>query len=84
MYLWLKIAPLLPDILHSNLTLSIINFRSILNKKAEFLLFLRNVKPKIIIGTETWLSKDISDNKIIPNEFTQFIGRTVMIAMEVS
>ena len=57
------------------MTLSIINFRSILNKKAEFLLFLWNVKPKIIIGSETWLSKDISDNEIIPNEFNYTIYR---------
>lgn len=39
------------------------------------MLFLQNVKPKIIIGTETWLSKDISDNEIIPNEFNYTIYR---------
>ena len=66
---------------YSDLTVFVINFRSILNKKGEFLLFLQNVKPHIIIGTETWLSKDILDNEIIP--ITQSIGKTVMMAMEV-
>ena len=46
-----------------------------MNNKAEFLLFLLNVKPAIIIGTETWLSKDILDNEIIPSEFNYTINR---------
>ena len=52
-----------------NLNLAIIKFRSIINKKAEFLSFLQENKPRIIIGTETWLSNDIADNEIIPSEF---------------
>ena len=60
---------------YSDLTVFVIYFRSILNKKGEFLLFLQNVKSKIIIGSETWLSRDILDNKIIPNEFNYTIYR---------
>ena len=58
-----------------NLNLAIINFRSIINKKAEFLYFLQERKPRIIIGTETWLSNDIADNEIIPSEFNYTIYR---------
>ena len=72
-----------------NLTLSIINnyFRSIINKRAEFLFFLQKRKPKIIIliGSETWLSNNVTDNEIIPNEFNNIIYRKgygeVMIAV---
>ena len=39
------------------------------------MLFLQNVKPHIIIGTETWLSRDILDSEIIPDEFNYTIYR---------
>ena len=57
--------------------MAIINFRSIINKKADFLYFLQESKPRIIIGTETWLSNDIADNEIIPiaSEFNYTIYR---------
>jgi len=60
---------------HGNLTLAIINFRSIVNKKAEFLHFIQQSKPDLIIGTETWLTDDILNNEIIPNEFQYSIYR---------
>jgi len=71
---------------YSDLTLSVINFRSILNKKAEFLFFLQNAKLKnIIIGTKTWLSRDILDSEIYLMSLTiQFIGKIVLMVMEVS
>ena len=63
------------DNVHSNLTLAIINFRSIINKRAEFLHFIQQNKPDIVIGSETWLTNDVLDNKIIPNEFQYSINR---------
>ena len=54
-----------------NLNLAIIN----INKKAEILYFLQESEPRIIIGTETWLSNDIADNEIIPSEFDYTIYR---------
>ena len=84
---WIRTRLFLPDIIQNesngnsksddecNLNLAIINFRSIINKKAEFLYFLQESKPRIIIGTETWLSNDIADNEIIPSKFSYTIYR---------
>jgi len=58
-----------------NLTLALINFRSILNKKAELLHFIQRYKPDLITGTETWLTNDVLDNETIPNEFQCSIYR---------
>ena len=83
-HLWIRTSLLLPDTMHNeyckpydkcSITLSIINFRSIINKTGEFLFFLQERKPKIIIGSEMWLSNDITDNEIIPNEFNYTIYR---------
>ena len=53
----------------------VISLISIINKIAEFLYFLQESKPRIIIGTETWLSNDIADNEIIPSKFNYTIYR---------
>ena len=46
-----------------------INFQSIMNKKADLQEFICSHKPDIIVGTETWLSANVSNNEIIPAEW---------------
>ena len=43
----------------------VINFRSVIGKKVDMLELIATHNPHIIIGTERWLSSDISNNKII-------------------
>ena len=52
-----------------------INFQSIVNKKAALHEFIFTYKPHIIVGTETWLSPDISNNEVIPAEWNYNIYR---------
>ena len=40
-----------------------INFRSIKNKKAEPEEIISSVLPEIILGTETWLNKEVSSSE---------------------
>ena len=40
-----------------------INFQSIVNKVSDFHCLVDTAKPDIIIGTESWLSAEIKDNK---------------------
>ena len=51
------------------LKVAVINFRSIMSKKADLLEFISTHKPHIIIGSETWLSSDVSNNDVIPHDF---------------
>ena len=76
------LSPLLriwiPDNPHGDgqtLRVSVINFRSIMSKKVDLLQFIATHQPHIIIGTEIWLSPDISNNEIIPNDFNYNIYR---------
>ena len=55
---------------HPPLKLLNINFRSIKNKKAEFLNLIECEKPDIIVGTESWLEPDITDSEIFPDNYT--------------
>ena len=50
------------------LKVTVINFHSVIRKQADLLELIATHNPHIIIGTETWLSSDISNNKIIPND----------------
>lgn len=50
----------------SNIRLLIINFRSIIHKRAAFHHTLQTYDPDIVIGTETWLTPDIHDSEIFP------------------
>ena len=43
-----------------------INCQSIKNKCASFLNIIENIKPDIIIGTESWLDPSIKDNEYFP------------------
>ena len=55
---------------HAVLKVLNINLRSINsnNKKYELHAILDQVKPDIVIGTETWLNSDIHNSEIIPDE----------------
>jgi len=46
-----------------------------MSKKTDLLEFTATQKPHIIIGTETWLSPDVSNNEIIPSDFSYNIYR---------
>ena len=48
----------------NNLKSLVINFQSIKNKKEEFRLMVTDEDPDIVIGTETWLHKDINNARI--------------------
>jgi hypothetical protein len=49
-----------------------VNFRSIKNKKADFLAMIDSVKPDIIVGTETWLTPYIKDHEIFLLDFNVY------------
>jgi hypothetical protein len=46
----------------------IINFQSIKNKRTELPVLLETVQPDVIIGTETWLTKNTGNGEIFPAE----------------
>ena len=50
----------------------IINFKSIVNKVPELHCLTDSEKPDVVIGTESWLSPDISDIGIFPPGYTPF------------
>ena len=60
---------------NTDLRLLNINFRSIMNKRAEFIHLIDSLKPDIIVGTETWLSDSIKNSKIIPDNMNFTIYR---------
>ena len=47
-----------------------INFQSILAKKAEFSLFTNEQQPDIIFGTETWLLPEIKSTEFFPPDYS--------------
>ena len=61
------------------------NFQLVLNKKAEFLNLIDLYQRHVIIGTETWLSNSIVDNKVIPAQmnYRLFTEKTEWMDMEV-
>ena len=54
---------------------AVINFQSIMSKKGDLLEFISTHKPHIIIGSETWLSSDVSNNEVISHDFKYNIYR---------
>ena len=60
---------------NTDLRLLNINFRSIMNKRAEFIHLIDSLKPDIIVGTKTWLSDSIKNSKIIPDNMNFTIYR---------
>jgi len=46
-----------------------VNFQSIMNKKAALHEFIFIYKPHVMVGTETWLSPNVSNNEVISAEW---------------
>ena len=54
--------------LKRNVKILIMNFQSIVNKKEDFANLINATDPDVIIGSETWLNKDIMNGEIFQNE----------------
>nr|XP_050041149.1 uncharacterized protein LOC126538332 [Dermacentor andersoni] len=54
------------------LSVLLINCRSIKNKVDNFMSLVATVKPQIVMGTESWLDKDIPNVEIFPPGFTVY------------
>ena len=55
-----------------SLRVVVLNFQSIKNKVNETQVLIDSSDPDIIIGTETWLNKDISSAEVLPTNFQVF------------
>ena len=60
------------DIKLNFLNLFVINFQSIISKRAAFLNSIDDHHPDIIFGTETWLSPTISTAEFLPANYMSF------------
>ena len=49
-----------------------VNFRSIRCKKAELLVFLEMTDPDVVIGTETWLTRDDCSREFFPENYSVY------------
>jgi hypothetical protein len=54
------------------LKIAVVNCRSIVSKQAEVLNLVEGTRTDIIIGTESWLTKDIKDSEICPVGYNIF------------
>ena len=65
------------------LTLALLNCRSIRSeaKARDFVMFVREHNPDIILGTESWLSDDVSDAEIFPSDYVTY-RRIALIGRE--
>jgi hypothetical protein len=57
---------------HEALAVAVVNCRSLKNKIPEFHHLIHNTGCNIIIGTESWLTDDISDSEIFPKSFNVY------------
>ena len=48
----------------------LVNCRSIRNKIADFNLLVQSNNPDIILGTESWLTDEVSTGEVFLNNFT--------------
>ena len=49
-----------------------INFQSIVNKVPYFHCIIETEKPDVVVGTESWLSPEISNSEIFPPGYTPY------------
>ena len=49
-----------------------VNFQSMVGKRAETLELIDRLKPDILIGTETWLTSQVSDGELLTKDFQIF------------
>ena len=57
---------ILMDASLSCLRIIVINFQSLYGKRASFWQFLEEVQPDVVLGSETWLNKSITDGEVLP------------------
>ena len=57
---------------NKEISLVVINFQSIKNKIEELGVLLDSINPDIVLGTETWLNKNIRDSEIFPHFYNVF------------
>ena len=60
-----------------------INFQSLREKKLQFFSFVELNKPDIIVGTETWLTKEMFDSEFFPPELGFTVYRRDRIGQKV-
>ena len=69
-------GPELTDVTQTNFVKNFkvisINFQSIVNKVPSFLEVINKHNPDIIIGSETWLTTNISSSEIFPPNYNVF------------
>ena len=58
-----------------------INFHSVKNKKEELCNLIDSSNPRMIIGTESWLRKDISNSEIFSDSYTVYRKDSVVIVL---
>jgi hypothetical protein len=56
----------------NSVVLPMCTIQSITNKSADLQMAIDSSQPDIIIGTETWLTKDMNSSEFIPNDFEVF------------
>ena len=49
-----------------------VNFQSMVGKKAEIIEMLDRLKPDVLIGTETWLTSQVSDGELLNQDYQIF------------
>ena len=77
---WLPLAnssddstnPSLSNVNPNKLKIIVINCQSIKNKKADFCSTLASTEPDVIIGTESWLTPDITNTEYFPSTFKTY------------
>ena len=60
----------------STLKIMNINFQSIVNKNPDFHCIIETEKPDVVVGTESWLSPEISSSEIFPLGYTPYRRKT--------
>ena len=66
----LEIYPKCKNINSQAIVVAVVNCRSLKNKIPEFQHLIHSTECNVIIGTESWLTDDVSDNEIFPKSFT--------------
>ena len=60
------------SIAEDSLSLILLNFQSVMNKKESFWEMIDNYSPDVVVGCETWLKPSILDNEIFPQNYNLF------------
>jgi hypothetical protein len=61
-----------------------VNCRSILNKTVEFWNLVDTYSPDVVIGTKSWLRKEINNAEIFRADYTTFRETGLLVVVEFS